>query len=143
MTNTPLFVSQKALIVHEGKLLVVMEADNNENVCIGKRCLPGGRMESNETLDQAFDREVMEEIGIKVQKHKLLAAAEYRPEMKDGKLHIVSLMRYCTTQSIDITLSTEHSEYKRVSLDEYLDLERTGDEDKGYHALVDYLKSQD
>jgi len=47
-----LFISQKALIIHDGKVLVLKEADDRVNVCVDQRCLPGGRIESGETLDE-------------------------------------------------------------------------------------------
>jgi len=82
-----LFISQKALIIHDGKVLVLKEADDGVNVCVDKRCLPGGRIESGETLDEWFHREIMEETGLTITKGELLWVTEFWPK-KDRKYDI-------------------------------------------------------
>lgn len=52
-------VSVKAAIIHDGKLLVI----SGENGNPGWE-LPGGGLEHNETIEQALNRELQEEIGV-------------------------------------------------------------------------------
>lgn len=58
-------ISQKAIIVRNKKIL--LERDNVWH-------LPGGRVNENEDLEEAFIRELQEEIGIKVIDPKLYRA---------------------------------------------------------------------
>ncbi|MDE5892271.1 MAG: NUDIX domain-containing protein, partial [Acetatifactor sp.] len=64
--------SAKAVVIKDGKLLVIKINDGREEWYI----LPGGGQESEELLPQAVEREVAEEVGIKVACKDLLFAIE-------------------------------------------------------------------
>lgn len=88
--------------------------------------IPGGRINVDETLDDALAREVYEETALKIDSYELLAAQDIFVEDKD--LHVVRLTYIGKAIGDEITISDEHSEYKWMTkqqvinepLDKYL-----------------------
>jgi len=54
---------------------------------------------------------------------------EFWPKKDDEVRHIVALFRHCASESSQITLSPEHSEFQWIDPETYTDLHRPGDED--------------
>ena len=79
--------------------------------------IPGGRIEPNESLQDALVREVKEETGVALTGDpKLLIAQDIFVHSRD--LHVVRLT-YIHRQSLgSINLSDEHSDYKWFSKDQ-------------------------
>ena len=86
--------SAKALIVHDGKILL--------NRCISRLgiyyALPGGGQHDGELLTEAVRREVMEETGLTVEPMRMSAVYERVSENRDGslshKMYFLFLCRY-------------------------------------------------
>ena len=70
----------RAIIVYDGKLLVVKHSENDKHFA-----LPGGRLELGEDIKDCMGRELVEELGIKPEIGKLL----YVHNFLDGKKHSV------------------------------------------------------
>ncbi len=68
--------SAKAVIIQNGKLLVIEKKDGNSRFCV----LPGGGQEKTENLRETLIREVVEEVGAKVEVGTLLHVREYVSE---------------------------------------------------------------
>ncbi|XP_078095483.1 8-oxo-dGDP phosphatase NUDT18 [Mustelus asterias] len=66
-----------AVILNEQKEVVMMQEAKQE--CYGKWYLPAGRMEQNETIVQAVQREVQEETGLECEPYTLLSVEERGP----------------------------------------------------------------
>ena len=64
--------SAKAVVIKNGKLLVIKLNDGNEEFYI----LPGGGQDNEEQLPQTVEREVREETGINVRCNDLLFVIE-------------------------------------------------------------------
>lgn len=72
--------------------------------------IPGGRIEPDESLEEALAREVLEETGMKLQgTPALLAAQDIFVPAKD--LHVVRLT-YAGTADGEVVISDEHSEFR-------------------------------
>ncbi len=116
-----LFVAGKAVIFNdERKILVVRESGQyDEGTNVGRWDFPGGRFESNETIDDGLLREVKEETGLDVKRGRLLDALENFPEIKDEKVHIIRLYYECFASTQEVQLSEDHDEYKWIATDEF------------------------
>ncbi|HNV97009.1 MAG TPA: NUDIX domain-containing protein [bacterium] len=73
-----IILSGCAIIEDEKLLLLYKDKDDFYE-------FPGGKVEEDETIDEAALRETMEEIGCKVKIHKHLIAIEFE---KDGKTYL-------------------------------------------------------
>jgi ADP-ribose pyrophosphatase YjhB (NUDIX family) len=56
----PIVVTTRALIIHDGKLLICKLSHNHDFYC-----LPGGKLDPGETIEAGLERELIEETGIK------------------------------------------------------------------------------
>jgi 8-oxo-dGTP diphosphatase len=83
-----------AVVVTDGKLLMVKRAKEPSK---GKWSIPGGGIEVGETLEEAVERETLEECSIKVKVEKLLDATQniLRDENGRVKFHFVIVDFVC------------------------------------------------
>ncbi len=84
----------RALIMREGKILLLRKAGER-----GERfALPGGAQDLGETLEQALNRECLEEIGTEVQIIDLVHIADYfkaRETTPPSTRHLVEFLFTC------------------------------------------------
>lgn len=118
--KTVLQVAAKALIVNdEGKILILREPlKDNPGSKSGLYGLPGGRMEVNETYEQALKREVMEEAGLEVDVLYPIYLGEWSPVINGQKCHIVAIFSLCKAKNNTVKLSFEHDDYKWINPEE-------------------------
>ncbi len=88
--------SAKAVIIQDGKLLVIQKKDRDDCYCV----LPGGGQKKSETLPEALKREALEEIGAKIKVGPLLHVREYFSEnhgfaLADRELHQIDFFFAC------------------------------------------------
>jgi len=94
----PVRVSTKAIIIENGKILLLKHEDQDGDWY----CLPGGGQENGETLKEALIRECMEEIGATVEVKDVLFIRDYiakNHEFKDEEslnTHQIELMFECS-----------------------------------------------
>ena len=69
----------RGILVHDGKILLVLESKENKYI------IPGGGVEKGETLEQCCEREMLEETGMKVRVGQNFLAIE---ELFDVWKHI-------------------------------------------------------
>jgi 8-oxo-dGTP diphosphatase len=81
--------------------------------------LPGGGVDSGETIHQAILRECREEIGIEVQ-DAVLTGFYYHSSINAQ----VGIFRCSIPKVEEIKLSSEHSEYKWIHLSELSEVQR-------------------
>ncbi len=67
-------LSARALIVHDGRLLLVNATPDRDD---GKWCVPGGGVDTGQTLKENVVREVYEETGLNVEIGELMAVSEF------------------------------------------------------------------
>lgn len=121
--NKAFLVSLKALVVQKGKLLVL----KNTAEVWGKKSqweLPGGILETNESLKEGLIREVKEEAGLKITVGDILTTWdywEYGFKFKDGRVldvRIVEIAFVCQKVGGETKLSDEHSRFKWATKEE-------------------------
>lgn len=130
-------ISIKGLLSRNGKFLVLKSTVGS------KYELPGGTMEFGESPEEAFKREMKEELGFeKVKIGKFLNIWSFVYEAEGVDYHITKLDFEIFTDEKDIRLSSEHTEYKWVGLDEIDSLDmRKGHKDsiKKYFDMEEAL----
>jgi len=86
----------RAVILRDEKILLLKKAGGER----GERyALPGGAQDLGETLQQALDRECLEEIGTRVKIVDLLRVADFfkpRETVPPSKRHLVEFLFHCT-----------------------------------------------
>lgn len=107
----------KAVILKDGKVLVLKDTRKYEGFD-----LPGGKIDQDESIEQALKRELGEELGEElglenfVQK-ELLYVYE-RPDYKKGNIHLMLVFYKGEADITDIKLSEEHTSFEWISKDD-------------------------
>lgn len=118
-----LYVGVKALIVNNGKVLLIREAAYDEGTNVGKWDVPGGRIREDEPILQGLAREVFEESGLKeVRFGDVLGVYETFPVINGEVCHIIRLFYAAyVTQVPEVILSSDHDAYEWVQLSDCAD----------------------
>ena len=105
-----------AIFDEQGRILLTQRADN------GQWCLPGGRMESGESVAEACEREVLEETGLTVRVTRLVGVYSHPDQLvvyPDGhKAHIVALHFEAEIIGGELGLSNETTDYGYFTVQE-------------------------
>ena len=92
----------KGVIIKEDKCLILVKPN-------GRIDLPGGRIDFNESPEEALLREIFEETGIA--DIKILNPVTHWSFIKNPKLKIHGITYICSYHGGDILLSKEHKDY--------------------------------
>lgn len=101
----------KALIVHEGKILMIHEHVHRNGTIVDITDFPGGGIEFGEALVVALKREVYEELGLNIEVGKVVGAWDFVLGEKEhdhpekGEVHIVCIGYQCTISG-DVIIDT-------------------------------------
>lgn len=116
--NAPLLVGSSAMITDASgeKILLTKRGDN------GRWCLPGGQLESGESVSETCVREVLEETGLEVDLGRLIAVYT-SPDMvlyydEDHQYQVISFHFAATVTGGELGLSNETTAVGYFSLDE-------------------------
>lgn len=131
--------AMKAVIVHEGKVLILREAATyGDGTQRGRYHMPGGRVEAGENFEDALRREVREETGLDVEIVMPVYVGEWRPVIKGVQNQIIGTFFICKPKgSNKITLSTEHDEFLWIDPKEQANYDLMGPEDKVIDKYVE------
>ncbi len=109
-------VSAKAVVISEGKILMLRQQNGNWD-------LPGGKVNDDESVIEALIREVREETSLSVKPVELLSTGKKRRENEEDLLVLSYLCEvHVKTSSRKVRLSEEHVEYKMIDLGKALSL---------------------
>ena len=113
-----------AIFDEQGRILLTRRADN------GQWCLPGGRMESGESVAEACEREVWEETGLRVRVKRLVGVYSYPDQLviyPDGKkAHIVALHFETEVLGGKLGLSNETTDFGYFTWEEVQGMQLLG-----------------
>ena len=99
---------QKAFVVKGNKILIMKRKD--ADVFSGYWDVPGGKLESEDTLFEAIEREIKEESGLELKKILLMmSTSKFTGSMGDHPI-IFRNIYLCLAEG-EVKLSNEHSEY--------------------------------
>jgi 8-oxo-dGTP pyrophosphatase MutT (NUDIX family) len=127
-----------AIIFNEaGKFLLTRRSDN------GQWCLPGGAVESGESVAEACEREVWEETGLKVRVKRLVGVYSHSDQLvvyPDGhKAFIVAIHFEAEMTGGKLGLSNETTDFGYFTLEETESLEILG---RHRERIIDSLRKQ-
>ena len=124
--NTVFGVRATALIVEEGKLLVVEDEDGFYTI--------GGAIQVGERTEEAVIREVKEELGVKAQARQLAFVVENRFEQDGVSYHNIEF-HYLVDLLEDAPLTMQEDEKRQPC--EWIDLDKL----KGINLVPAFLKT--
>lgn len=102
-----------AIVVNDGKILCAQRSKNKLDYLSEKFEFPGGKLESDETLEQALTREMREELDMLISVDRLLLTVEHTyPDFK-----IIMHSFICYTQS-RVLLLNEHLQVLWLDINE-------------------------
>ena len=133
-----LFVGAKALIVKDGRVLLLREAAYDEGTNEGKWDVPGGRINPEEPILEGLAREIQEEAGLlNVRVGDVLGIYESFATIKGEDSHIIRVYYAAYLDSeVAITLSADHDIYEWVSLEDLADKKLVSNLEQLVHKVL-------
>jgi 8-oxo-dGTP pyrophosphatase MutT (NUDIX family) len=126
-----------AIFDGQGRIFLTRRTDN------GQWCLPGGGMESGESVSEACEREVWEETGLRVRIKRLVGVYSHSDQLvvyPDGnKAHIVALHFEAEILSGQPTLSNETTDFGYFTPEEIQGMDFLG---RHRERIVDTLEKR-
>lgn len=118
MTTNPVRTSAKAIIFHNNKLLVIKMRGQKNDFYI----LPGGGQNLNENLHEALKRELLEEVGAKIQIKELVLVREYISNNHEFKefhpdFHSLNLIFTCDILNFDNLLPITEPDKSQIGIE--------------------------
>lgn len=107
-------IAVKAIIVHEGKLLLIKRRLDDVHKP-GAWEIPGGRLEEGEDPFRGLQRESEEEAGISIRIEHPLRVHHFT---RDDGQRITMIVFLCTSSSQRIRLSEEHVDHAWLTIEE-------------------------
>ena len=102
-----------AVIKHENKILCVQRAPSKYDYISLKYEFPGGKVEQDETPEQAIIREIQEELNMEIVVHSHLITVDY--DYPDFSISLNTFL--CHSNDKDLQL-LEHVDYQWLTIDE-------------------------
>ncbi len=110
----------KAVIVRDGKDILLLKRSKDSIIFPGKYDLPGGSVENGETLQEAMHREIKEETGLEVEIGPILFAFDFLREgkEKDEIGHGKGIRFIAFYKSGEVKLNDENENFQWADIDE-------------------------
>lgn len=113
---TKFYIAGHAIIEKDGRYLITRRSKKNDYMPL-KWDVPGGTVESGETVEQAVVREVMEETKLKIDVGRVLYIYTNLDQLPDRQT--CQTIYYCKYVNGTVTLNPdEHDNYSWVSKEE-------------------------
>lgn len=96
-------IGAKAVIMKDEKILLLHKKTEKEDLWE----LPGGRLDYGESLEEAIEREIKEELGLNVRSLRLYDTWN----LKLQGHQIAGVIFLCSLESYDLSLSDEHDRW--------------------------------
>lgn len=103
-----------ALILNEDKHILFVKRSDTDDFLPGYWEFPGGGIDYGETAEKAVIREIKEECGIEIKVIKPIAIGDYFY----NEDQVIEICYLCKAESLEIELSSEHSEFKWLKFED-------------------------
>ena len=110
-------IAVKAVIVKDDKALVLKEVGRFSGFD-----LPGGKIDENESIEEALKRELDEELGLKEFTVGSLLYVYERQDYKKENINLMLVFYQVFAGDFKITLSEEHTQYEWISIQDVLEM---------------------
>jgi 8-oxo-dGTP diphosphatase len=109
--NVIQYIAAKAIIIHDGRVLVLRQNDDPAVSGYGRCHPPGGIVEPGEKLRETLAREVQEECGIDVEIGEVVSVEEWEADIRGDHCMFVGVFFRCKlTGEADIKLQAEEAQ---------------------------------
>jgi 8-oxo-dGTP diphosphatase len=103
-------IAAKAIIKHDGKILILKQISEVTVSNYGRYHPPGGIVEPGETLREAVVREVKEECELDVEVGDMLSVEEWRASIRGDDCYFVGVFFICEPKgSLEVHLQAEEA----------------------------------
>lgn len=127
------------IALYKDKVLIAHRISKGDMA--GRWEFPGGKVEDNESEEQAVVREFKEEFNVKVKVGELIATGEF--EHRGEKRHLHAYRIFVPHKGLIFKYKlTEHTEYKWVKFEEIKNLEFVDSDLLIYEKVKEYANSQ-
>lgn len=103
-----------AVIQHQGKILCALKGEHKYPYLSNKYEFPGGKVEVEETLEQALIREIKEELNLDIEITEYLLTVEHA--YPNFNIELTTFM--CVTKTIEELALSEHQDVQWCSINE-------------------------
>lgn len=135
------FTAVKALIVNKnGEILLLQESDTYEDGTQYSRTrwwLPGGRVNTGESRQDALKREVKEEAGLEVKEYKPFYVGEWYPTVRWEQRQILGVYFLCRIGDYNVELWADHEKHVWIAPHDYIKYQTFPPEDKAIQYYLD------
>jgi 8-oxo-dGTP diphosphatase len=120
MSDIKLFAATKALISHNGKILLIQESSKyKDGSQTGKFDVVGGRVTPGEHFEESLKREILEETGMNVKIGAPFFVNESWPIVRDEKWQVIRIFFETFSEDDKVTLSEDHENYIWIDPKDY------------------------
>lgn len=134
-----LFAACKAVIVNDGKVLILRESSKyDDGTNVGRFDFPGGRVKPGEHFKEGLVREIREETGLDVEVKHPIAVNEWRPEIRGEKWQIIATFFLCKASSSQVKLSQDHDHFEWIDPKAYKEFNNIPTNYPAFEALLDF-----
>jgi 8-oxo-dGTP diphosphatase len=107
-----------AIIIKNNKILCLQRGESKLEYISKKWEFPGGKIEENESFEDALMREIQEELRLKIKVEKLFLTVEHSYQ----DFHLTMHSYLCETENTELTL-TEHLDFRWLEKENLLALD--------------------
>ncbi len=111
--NKQFFVALKGAVFYNNKFLLIKRSNQSRGEH-GFWEFPGGRMEFGEIPEETLDRELLEEVGLRV---KIIKPVDTWSFCRDESTQIVGITYLCHADTGEVKLSEEHVDFAWVTIE--------------------------